>query len=425
MSYPYGQPPQQGGWPQQPPAPQGPPPGWGPPGQGGWQQPPPPAPSQWGQPPQQPQGWGAPSPQDQQWLQQQQQQWTQQPPQQEDVALQATLSAFYTQPSVGGGPKLKFEKGNVQTQHYCILTRKATDADTMFQTGMPNTPQAGQIQRFKDGTEKVIVKYPVHVRPSQEYPDGQARWWASNVERDLLSAACARAGVPITTVQTPQGPKQYYEPEPGALILVRKLGTRPSGPGLNDANKWDVQYWRPDQARIAAPQLGIEYPTVAEMAQTSESQNGQQNGGPSAAQQPPQTPSTPGQAQPTGQFPAFGAPQPNTPQPSTADFAPPVPGQPGNAAQWNSDTQPGPQFPAWNAVDNQQAPPPSGQPQNEGAPNPGLPGAPPPVNWQQPSSQNAPQSFIPQPTQQAGPPTGMTEQNQALMAQLTGRQSGQ
>lgn len=389
MSYPYGQPPQQGqwgppapqpqqgGW-QQPPAPQGPPPGWGAPQPGGWGQQPPAQP-QWGQAPQQP----APEP---------------------PAPVQGSLADFFTQPSTGGGAALKFPQNG--SAHFGIVNRQITDADTEQQTGIGANANVGQT--FKDGRPKLVLKVPLNVAASNDHTDGKARLYANPGVRDQLVAAVAASGAPIITHPTGV---QYYLPEPGSGIYIQKTGTRPTGAGMNPANVFAVQYFRPEQARQLAQQYGIEYPTVAELAQTADP-------APAAQAEAPQQPAAPQQfpATPTGQFPAAPAAQAGPP-PSAADVAPPVPGQPGNPAQWNQQP-PAPPFPQWGSVDNQPAP-------QQAAPQqlPGVGSPPPPVDWGngQNGGQQAPQGFVPQASAPAGPPPPLTPENQQLMASLTGR----
>jgi hypothetical protein len=373
MSYPYGPPPQQPGWgqPQQP-------------QQGGWQQPP---------APQQPGGWGPPAPGGWQQPQPTQPQWGAPPPQQAPEApapVQGSLADYFAQPSTGGGAALKFPQNG--SAHFGIVNRMITDADTEQQTGIGANANVGQT--FKDGRPKLVLKVPLNVRPSQDHTDGKARLYANPGVRDQLVAAVAASGAPIIT--HPSG-VQYYLPEPGSGIYIQKTGTRPTGAGMNPANVFTVQYFRPEQARQLAQQQGVEYPTVAELAQTADSAP--------AEQAPPATP--PG------------------PPPSTADFAPPTPGQPGNPAQWSQQpaaTQQFPQapgqFPAWGAVDGQQGAPqaPPSAPQQQG------PGAPPPVDWAtQGQQQPGGGGFIPQATPPADLAPGLTPENQQLLAGLTGR----
>lgn len=406
----------QQGWQQQPA--QGPPPGQG----GGWPQQGGPQQGQWGQPAQ-----GYAGPQQGGWPQQggQQQGWQGQPPQQGQWGQQGgqqqaapvvkgTLGAFYSQPTVGGGPALKFPA--VGTEHYMIISRTVTNADVEQQTGIG--ANANQLLTHKDGSPKWVMKIPGNTRQSPDYQDGKVQWYCQGAARDLLNAKIAQSGAPVITEQTPDGPVQAYVPEPGSLVRVKLASKRKVNvAGMNDANVWEVDYWRPDQAQIAAPQLGIEYPTVAELAQVT-------------AAEPAGAP-TPTEFAPAGQGQAMG--------PNGAGQA----GAPGNG-QWGQQPQNGGQQPqnggqpgqgwAQQPGGGQQQGAPGGwsqQPQN-GAQQPAGPpqgasvGAPPAMDWQaaQGGQQSANAGYIPPATNQpqAGPPPGMDPGTQQLQGQLTGRQ---
>lgn len=203
--------------------------------------------------------------------------------------LQAgSLDDFFGQPSVGGGPALKFEVG---TTHVGIVSRAVTNADIQQQT-IPgtNTPAT-----YKDGRPKWVMKVPLQVQPTQENPDGQAQWYVSGGARDELVRAMAEVGAP-------QGP-----PEAGAAISVTCTGTRPAGAGMNPAKVYKVQYRRPQNAASAtAPEV-----TAAAVA-------------PEPTVAPPVAPEVPvaaPAAAPTATPPAAQAAQPAAPQPP-ADMSP-------------------------------------------------------------------------------------------------------
>jgi hypothetical protein len=161
-------------------------------------------------------------------------------PQQGQPQLAAgTLDAFWSQPSVGGGAALKFE---VNTQHVFVVPRDVTNADIQQQTN----PQNQMPQTYKDGRPKFVMKVPARVAPSQAHPEGQAQWYCAGGARDELVRAMSAVGAP-------QGP-----PESGAVLIVKCTGTRPSGPGMNPAKTYKVQYLRPGpEAANFAAQCGI------------------------------------------------------------------------------------------------------------------------------------------------------------------------
>ncbi len=255
---------------------------------------------------------------------------------------------------------------------------------------------------------------PVNIRPREDAQDGKAQWYCQGAARDLLNAAIARSGAPIITETLADGSTvQGYVPEPGSLIHIKLTGKRKSNtPGINDANVWQVQYWRPDQAAIAAPQLGIEYPSAGELASATAVHTA-----PAPAEAPTPTGSAPagnGQAmaqpgpQPGAaqgwQEPAQGWAQPQGQPPAQQPQQQPQPGAPGGWAQ-----------PAQNV--------PQQQPQGQALA--GV-GAPPQMDWtaQQPTQPPAQQGgYIPQPTQQPqGQPGGIPPEAQQLVQNLTGGQ---
>jgi hypothetical protein len=156
----------------------------------------------------------------------------QQPP---AVPVQPTaagsLDAFYRQPSTGAGKSLAFTTPG--TSYVGIVTRPITDGDIQQQTDTQGRPAF-----FRDGRPKFVMKVPLQMQPTQEYPDGLAQWYVKGQARDELVRAMAEAGAPA-------GP-----PEAGAIVQVTFTGTRSSGPGMNPTKLFRVAYQRPqaDQA---------------------------------------------------------------------------------------------------------------------------------------------------------------------------------
>lgn len=381
MTYPYGAPDQQ--------YPQGPPPqqGYAPPQQNGYpqqgyQQGPPPqqyaqptqyAPTQpyQGAPPQQnypPQGqqWGPPP----QGGYQQQNGQQQAPP-----AIPGTLDAFYSQPSTGGGVPWSFE--NIGQEYFGIVRRPLTDGDTEQQYTLGQNPVPAT---FKDGRAKLVLRVPLNVPRTAENPEGTAQWYCRSTTRDQLGAAMASVGAP-------QGP-----PEVGSGIYVKFVGTKKSGQGMNPSKVYDVRYWRPEQAKAIAQQMGIEFPN------------------------PPTVPE---------QAPAVAPPVPGTPAQPHPDSAPAQP--PAQAPQGPPPApQPDPQqYAAQGPAQGQYGPPPQ-QGYQQGPPQQGYGQAPPPppVQWQAagaPGPGQAPPGpgYVPQPTGQQAPPP--QQDGGGLLGALTGR----
>lgn len=145
-----------------------------------------------------------------------------------------SLDAFYSQPSAGFGPALKFAQPGVT--HTIVVARNVTDADVQQQT-MPGTNAPAF---YRDGRPKFVMKVPALVQASPEYPEGRAQWFVAGSARDELTRAMAEVGAP-------------RDPEKDAVITITMTGTRPSGPGMNPSKTWAVQYQRPNGAAPAAP----------------------------------------------------------------------------------------------------------------------------------------------------------------------------
>ena len=153
---------------------------------------------------------------------------------------QGTLDDYYSQPSTGGGAGLKFTGPNNQPlvgQSYVVqVTRPMVNGDVQQQTDQNNRPLF-----FKDGRPKFVMIVPVQLlEPNPNHPDGLAKWYVKGAARDELNRAMAEAGAP-------EGPPEY-----GAVIRVTLTGTRPSGPGMNPAHVFAVQYVRPSGAQATA-----------------------------------------------------------------------------------------------------------------------------------------------------------------------------
>lgn len=170
------------------------------------------------------------------------------PPQAAPVTPPASgsLDDFFSQPSVGGGPALKFE---VNTTHVGLVARPVTNADIRQQT----IPGSNAPATYRDGRPKWVMVVPLVVQQSPAYPEGQAQWYVAGGARDELVRAMAEAGAPA-------GP-----PEAGALISITCTGTRSSGPGMNPAKVYKIVYQRPEGAATAAatPEPVAEAPAPA------------------------------------------------------------------------------------------------------------------------------------------------------------------
>lgn len=176
-------------------------------------------------------------------------------PQQPAPQLAAgSLDAFFSQPSTGGGPALKFnppnQAANVPGTTYAVqVVRAITNADIQQQTN----PQNGQPSTYRDGRPKFVMKVPVKVLQANvdttPYAEG-AQWYVAGATRDELVQAMSEAGAPT-------GP-----PEAGAVIAITCTGTRSSGSAI-PAKTWSVKYQRPNGAAPAAPAAPVEVPAQA------------------------------------------------------------------------------------------------------------------------------------------------------------------
>lgn len=263
-----------------------------------------------------------------------------------------TLDEFYSQPSAGGGKSLAFK--TIGTRYIGIVTRPIRDSDIQQQTDTQGRPQT-----FRDGRAKYVMRVPLQVQPSPEYPDGLAQWWVKGQARDDLVRAMAEVGAPA-------GP-----PEAGSVVDITYVADRPAGVGMNPAKQVRVVYKRPDDPYTAQTRswLGLPPASVQPVPQQPQAAP---VAPPAQFEQPPQQP------------PAAPAPMP--PAPQAAVYTPPP------AAFVPPSAPPGP------------APAPAPQP----PPFPMPPAAP------QPPASPAAQA-VPQPQVELAPA------QQALLKQLTGQ----
>lgn len=172
------------------------------------------------------------------------------PPAQPQAPLaQGTLDDFFDQPTVGGGPGLKFAQ--LGTEYYVEVTRPITKADVQQQTDTRNIPQY-----FKDGRPKFQMLVPVHVLNSN-IPDAigtTSVFYLKGATREKLAAAMARAGAPA-------GP-----PEAGCRMRLRYAADIPTGAGFNPRKDIDIVYERPAGAPASQTQLRAEAPPVQQPA---------------------------------------------------------------------------------------------------------------------------------------------------------------
>lgn len=226
----------------------------------------------------------------------------QQAPQQPQVPLATgTIDEFYGQPSTGGGPSISWKDKPVGTAYAGIIARDVTNADIQQQTNF-NTKQP---EFYRDGRPKFVMKVPLKVQPSQEFPEGEATLFVRGRMRDELVRAMSEAGA-------------SGSPKAGDGIVVQLSGKKQSGQGLNPANEFTIQYMpasaggagapSPAPAPVVAQQPAPQAPVQPQMAIQQQV--------PAPAPQVPQTaPSVPqAPAAPAQQAPQFQPPAPAMPE---------------------------------------------------------------------------------------------------------------
>lgn len=215
-----------------------------------------------------------------------------QPAPQGPPPAQGTLDDFYNQPSSGGGPSLKFEQ--LGTRYIGIVARPLGQGDVQQQTDTQGRPLT-----FRDGRPKWVMKVPLQMQPSEQYPDGIAQWYVKGAARDELSRAMAEAGAPAGA------------PEAGAVLDITFVSTRPSGQGMNPAKVFQVRYSRPQGSESAPP---AQQPEQSQVQQQIPAQPQQQYAQPEQQAPAPQA-QIPPVAQPPAQQPQGQPAQQSVPQP--------------------------------------------------------------------------------------------------------------
>lgn len=276
-----------------------------------------------------------------------------------------SLDAFYATPS-GGSKAWVFHNRPIGTAYAGLVSRALGDNDVRQQTDT-NT---GAPLTYRDGSPKWVMVVPMLTQASPEYPEGVASWWCKGQARDELTRAMAEAGAPV-------GP-----PEAGAYIAVQLVGHRPTRTG-NPAYQYRVTYHRPTAETLAAV-------NAAPVAQPA----------PPPAEMPAAAPAL---TQAPGYPPMATEPQYAAPVPAQPVYV--APGQPvpdGWAQQSTYAPSPQGQVPVTVAI------PPAAQlnpvPQQYAAPVPA------PQAMQAPAQPNPPAAGL----------AGLTADQQALMARLTG-----
>lgn len=169
---------------------------------------------------------------------------------------EASLDAFFSQPSVGWGPSITpTSKTPDGTAYLMVVAQHITASHIEHATKFQST----ELDYYRNGKPKFTMKVPVFVACGTQVQttqglvaidDGRAQYYVQGGSKDLLASAMSAAGAP-------EGP-----PELGALILITKTGSRSNRSGTTSAVV-TVQYWRPGaEAANFAAQSGIAYPDL-------------------------------------------------------------------------------------------------------------------------------------------------------------------
>jgi hypothetical protein len=308
---------------------------------------------------------------------------------------QATVADFWNQPA-GGAKPLQFPDRAYGTTYTAVISRPITDADTEVQLDKSNQPR-----RFRDGTLMKLLKIPLLMNASAEYPDGTAAFYVKGHDTAELKRALGEAAM------DPNKP-----PPMGTIITVTYTHDRPVPGGFNPAKVKRIVLQRPQ---------GMPEHTASAPAQANGNGNGQQAPGPIAQ--------IPGQVAPQN-LPPAPAPYQPPPAPPVPAYGPvasgqpvsqPAPGPVGLIAQLQPQGQPAPAAPQGYP---QQAPPPPVQfrpPAPQGMAGPGEQ-----VAYATQQALTAAQAAAPQPpappaVPQFAPPVNMDPAVQAQLNQLLGQ----
>ena len=148
-----------------------------------------------------------------------------------------TLADFASQPS-GGLKPLQFPDRAYGTRYAGIVFRPVDDGDLEIQRD-----KQGQPRRFRDGSYMKVLKLPLQMNPSAEYPDGQAAFYVKGGDQAELKRAMKEAGCPD---------ELHGIPEAGAIVTVEYTHDRPVPGGFNPAKVKRITYDR-SRVRQAAP----------------------------------------------------------------------------------------------------------------------------------------------------------------------------
>lgn len=256
-----------------------------------------PLPQQFQAQPQQFQPYGAPAQQFGQF-----QGYPQQPQPPRPAPVQGTLSDYMSQPVAGEGKAWGWANKPLGATLVGMVARELTDSDTQQQTNQ----KTGELQFFRNGQPKLVLKIPMFVQPDAEHTEGKGVWWCNRRILDTLMAAMKAAGY------------DGQLPEAGSVITRRLVDRRALFPNSGAANIEEIIYQRPQGA---VGNVSVSAPAPAPTVQA-----------PPVMQQVPVTPTVEAvipMAQPVlPGMPVAAAPQQFVPEP-VAPYV--IPGTPGAA----------------------------------------------------------------------------------------------
>lgn len=225
-----------------------------------------------------------------------------QAPQQPQVPLASgSLDDFYNQPSAGGGPAISWSVNGMPkpegTTYVGIVARDVQASDIQQQTD----PKSGQPKFYRDGRPQFVMKVPLKLHASPEFPEGEGVLFVRGQMRDELVRAMTESGA-------------GRDPKGGDAIQVTLVQRKPSRGGGMPMNVFQIRYQPANPVAQPAPvQQAAPAPQPAQPVQQ----------GVDFAQLQPQA-QQPVQAQQAPQFqaPAQVPAQPQVPQ---QQFAPQQP----------------------------------------------------------------------------------------------------
>lgn len=160
-----------------------------------------------------------------------------------------TLDDFYNQPSTGGGPSISWKDKPIGTTYAGVVARDVGNGDVLQQVNF----QTKQPEFYRDGRPKFVMKVPLRVQPSNEFPEGEAAFYVRGQARDELARAMSEAGV-------------SGAPRNGDVIQVTLVQRKPSGAGMNPSNVVQIVYTPSGAAPVPVPAPSAPAPTPQPVA---------------------------------------------------------------------------------------------------------------------------------------------------------------